>query len=194
MTSLLALMLIQSLYTSSPPNTEDWTVHSEEIIEIRFGGYGTTAYLGSITIYQNPDNENEFIKVVKRHTPIISVKHTIKDKQSIYVVRKYNESDESSALDKLRKEADSVVYVHWKQKKDSWTDEYIQDGITRSWILKQSGLWFRTSEKKVIRRSISEPVGEKGETELVGFQFRLGEFYQILRIDITDILGEEENE
>jgi len=190
MTSLLALMLVQLLHTASPPSTEDWTVYGEEVIEIRLGGHGTTAYLGLIIIYQNPDNENEFIKVVKRHTPIISVKHAIKDKRSRYVIRKYSESNESSALDKLRKEADDIVYVHWKQKKDSWTDEYIQDGIIESWMLKQSGLWVY-SKMRIVKRSISEPVGEKGETELVGFQFRLGEFYHILRIDIADILGEK---
>lgn len=190
MTSLLALILVQSLFTASPPSTENWTVYSEEVIEIRLGDYGTTAYLGLIIIYQNPDNENEFIKVVKRHTPIISVKHAIKDKRSRYVVRKYSENNESSALDKLRKEADDIVYVRWKQKKDSWTDEYIQDGIIESWMLKQSGLWVHASERRVARRSISEPVGKKGETELVGFQFRLGELYHILRIDTADILGE----
>ena len=191
MTSLLALMLVQSLFTASPPSTEDWTTFSEEIIEVRLGGYGTTAYLGLIITYQNPNNENEFIKVVKRHTPIISVKHSIKDKESRYVVRKYSESNESSALDELRKEADAVIYVQWKQKKDSWTDEYIQDGATKSWIYSQTGLWHGAFENKVVKRSISEPVGEKGETEIVGFQFRLGEFYQILRIDTADILGEE---
>lgn len=188
---ILTLTLLQAA-SGIMPIVDNWQVVEERAIEIRYGDYGTIAFLGTITEYVNPVNANEHVKVFKRHVSIVSVKRIIAAEINRSVIVSHGKKMEKDELEKTRERSDTIGYIRWQTVKDSWTGQYILNGPAESWLKAQDSSWTYSDREKISEEPVSEPGFRKMKILLVGIKYTLGGKYHVLRVDRIDLSNGEE--
>lgn len=178
------------------PDISGWTVVQTSFIEMRISDLAV-AYLGLDMEYQNPSNPTEYVRVVKRHVPLIFVKKEQQDKRLLrsVVTDFYTRKDEEDQLAKLANKSDPIFYIQWRIKQDLQTRNNIQDGDVNIWFLESSGNWFFYQNKVLSVQFLSESIGNgKQRNVFVGRKYQVSGLHHTLKInrsDLTQFLEED---
>ncbi|MDP3696693.1 MAG: hypothetical protein Q8R55_01520 [Candidatus Taylorbacteria bacterium] len=174
----------------SVPNVSGWTVLSTSRIELRVSD-DTVAYIGLEAEYSNPANPREFVRVIRRHIPLIISKRKQQNERllSEMVVVFYTQKEEQDRLKEVSDKSDPILYVQWRTKKNPRTGNDMQDGDANIWFLRSSGDWLLTHNERIEVEFLSENVGN-GEPHNVfsGMKYRVGNAYHIIRVDRNDLI------
>lgn len=182
---------------TKPPNLEGWKlVESRESnleAKVQAEGLVYTAYFGYIEDYQNPETPGEFIRVIKRYVPVISIVEDDQQKQTLQldVISNYSRKASRDALSKVRSKADAIGYTRWQVAKDQRTGEDIRTGAVESWLRIQNGDWLY--DIAIIEKELySEISPDTKKVTLVGIKFTLGSKYHIMKVDQADLMAKKE--
>ncbi len=149
------------------------------------------AYFGYFEDYQNPQNSNEFVRVIKRYIPVISVSKEVENQtMESSIVSNYDKKASHDLLEKVRKEADIIGYTRWQVAKDPRTGESVRSGKIESWLKVQNGDWVHDNQA-IVKELFSELSAGK-KVILVGIKFSLGNRYHIVKVDQTDLISKKE--
>lgn len=198
MAVLLAMEVVGS--GASPPDVKDFTPVLSKELEFQIDDY-KTALVGRVVVYQNPNNQNEFVRVYYRQVAIISERS--KEKNSMETNSrdtdlsnlKYHNREEAEVLGRVQKATDAFVYVQWRTVRDPRTGQDIQEGSFQVWLLNSSGIWaYRiqpTGAKSDLDSSpLSEPSKNNHKNRInVGIKFSLDDTVHIVRIDQDDLIA-----
>ncbi len=192
---LIALMaLLVSGSGISPPDVKDFTPVLSKELEFRINDY-QTAIVGRIVVYQNPNDQNEFVRVYYRQLAIVSER--AQERSSLEAGNrdadlsnlKYHSKEEAEALDRVHKSSDAFAYVKWRIVRDPRTGRDIRDSSFRSWLLEQNGNWTFSNSHNLATSPLSElSKGNPKKRIIVGIKFSLVGGTHIVRIDQDDIL------
>jgi len=191
------------------PDVSNWTVISVSQIEIRLSE-NAVAYFGFNIEYQNSTDQKEFVRVLRRHVPLIFFTNKQDDDRltSEMVITQYVRKEEKEYLRQLFDKSDPFIYFRWKTKEDSQTSRDILDSDIDVWFLRPNGKWLFSQNKQVAAQLLSEnlrntysrsltPSGRvvldndrtalsgssKPRNVFVGLKYQLGDIYHILKID-----------
>jgi len=192
---VFVFLLISSLargQTAPPtPDITGWKKTNFAVIDIS-SEKGPVFYLGHEAEYQNPNNPNEFVKVVSRFIAIASIPPKSSEKTPyIEIANSYLESVVNRTLDDLIKnESDPFLYVHWKTAIDKQTRQVVLDGPVESWLINSIGDWSYRVGTNVSIKNVSEPDKRKPEQFIpVGKEYVLSDAHHVLRADQDYLLG-----
>lgn len=194
-TDMLAVSQVESFPANcsvSAPDITGWETVRTSRIEFRLSDYAA-AYLGldiEYAEYRNPLNSREFIRVISRHTPLISVQNKLNERVILDAATTlYNQKEEQDRFNKLEKEIDSILFMRWGTKENPRTGKDMQDGDIDLWFLKSSGECLVAKNKKLGEQFLTENVGDgKPKNVFVGVKYRIGDVYHILKVNRGDIL------
>ncbi len=197
---VFALLLTASLASAQPigpPNLDGWKlVDAKETnldVKVQVAGLVFTAYVGFIENYQNPNDTAEFVTVIKRHVPVISIVEDDQQKPSLQaeVITNYSHKASNEALEKVKAKADAVAYTKWHIEKDLRTGQDVMTDSKESWLRVHNGDWVNGSG--VISKELySELFPGSTKATLVGVKLLLGNKYHILRADQADVVAKAE--
>jgi hypothetical protein len=173
----LAIPISGETNSDSPgiPCLDDWTVINRTIINVEASS-SVTVYLGFEIEYQNPNNPKEFVRVVRRIVPLVSVRYIKKTSDS------QKDLDVSSFF--VKKEEYDMV------EKDLRTGTYIQLGNSEIWILNSdSDCWYFSRNEKVSVKFLSAYIpGVKRNAAIIGREYSVDkDHYQILSIGPNEL-------
>ena len=188
-------LLIVFLIFQNPPNIENWEEITKTHYEVKNSlkveneTIISTSAIGLMRVLKNPE-ENEYVFVVSKYSPKTFLPQSTKNNQNsrdeIIISENYFQKTKLEKLKEVTENSDAILYVKWREDKDSRTGEKILVSSIENWLLKPNGEWiFEKSEKPILK---VELVSE--EQILVGFKFYLGEHYQILRFDQNQFSGD----
>ncbi|OGN00773.1 MAG: hypothetical protein A3G51_03530 [Candidatus Yanofskybacteria bacterium RIFCSPLOWO2_12_FULL_43_11b] len=190
---LLAVEVVGSPLANSPPDVKDFNVVLSKELEFRIDDC-KTGFVGRVIVYQNPDDQNEFVRAYYRQVAIVSeraCKNNTADADGSNVNLSnfnYHKKDETETLGRVQKATDAFAYVQWRTIRDSRTGQDIRDGYFRSWLLEQNGNWTFGYGYNLETSPFSEPSKEySGKRIVVGIKFSLAGAVHIVRIDQDDI-------
>ncbi|HXV26983.1 MAG TPA: hypothetical protein VD862_03115 [Candidatus Paceibacterota bacterium] len=189
---LMLALLTGSVGAADIPDTQDWRVTVTKQLEFRVDDY-CTAFVGTVTEYQNPDAPDEYVRTLARQVPVISCRSRNQGRSGIRTVSdlSWHRKDEQDALDRAHTGADAFAYIAWRTVRDGRSGEHILAEPLRVWLLDQSGVWVFRQGHRIASRPFSEPskADMAGRRELpapvlVGIEYSLnGEATHILRLD-----------
>jgi len=189
---LLLFLTIPSIVVADTPSLPDistWTVKSRASIEFRIAD-NLPAYIGFTVEYQNPNDPNDFVRVIKRSIPFISATGVSIDATSSQrvVVLNFLKRSEERLASQLYNESDVIAYTHWHVIRDPRTKEQVQSGPAENGLLDQNGNWVFSSGEKMSTEQLSEPdLRDTSKIVLVGLKLSVKEGYHMLRINQGDL-------
>ncbi len=191
---LLALMFIVTLQTtSSPPDIKNFKPVLSKELEFRIDDY-KTAFVGRVIVYQNPDDQNEFVRVYYRQVVVISERAQENSPAETggrdvdLSNLKYHSQQEGEVLGRVQQATDIFAYVRWCTVHDPRTGQDIRDGFFQSWLLEQNGNWTFSSAYNLVTSPFSEPSKvDAKKSIIVGIKFTLVGGVHIVRVDQDDI-------
>lgn len=179
---------------SSPPDVKNFTPVLSKELDFRIDDY-KKALVGRIVVYQNPNDQNEFVRVYYRQVAIVSER--AKEKNAIEAGSrddnlsslKYHSQEEAEVLDRVQKATDAFAYVQWRTVRDSRTGQDVKDGSFQVWLLEQNGNWTFTNGYDLNTSPFSEPSKNNPKKRInVGLRFYLAGGVHIVRVDQDDIV------
>lgn len=184
---------------AGPPDVKNFTPILSKELEFRIDDH-KKALVGQVFVYQNPKNQNEFVRVYYRQVAIISER--AKEKNAVEAGGrdmnlsnlKYHNKREAEALGRVQKATDAFAYIRWHIVRDLRTGQDIQAGPVQIWFLDSSGVWIYRTQPAGIKSALeSSPFSEPSKTHqgkriIVGIQFVLLDRVHIVRIDQDEIL------
>jgi len=193
---LLVILLIpwpcraQTASISPPPDLSGWREVSRSRIEVVISE-SLNIYMGFDIEYVNPVNPNEFIRVITKHRPsIIKGRNAPNDRLiSEVVLSRYAERDRAQMTEELFKEADPVICVKWRIKKDPRTGKEIQDGDIETWFRVNSGDWLFNKNQEIRVEFLTEHIdGKLNKNILLGRKYSFAGVYNIFKPSRSDIM------
>lgn len=196
--ALLAMEIIGS--GAGPPNIKGFTPVMSKELEFQIDDY-KTAFVGRVVDYQNPNDQNEFIRVYYRQVVIISERAQEKNstetgsRDTNLSNLKYHNKQEAETLGRTQQATDTFAYVQEQTVRDPRTGQNIRTGHRQIWLLDSSGVWAYfvqpANEKSALEPSpFSEPSKNNPKKRInVGIKFELVSCSHIIRIDQDDILA-----
>ncbi len=175
---------------SSVPDISKWNVINVSRIELAVSD-GVVAYVGLEIEYNNPADQKEFIRVIRRHIPLIIAKQKKQDEHlfSDMVVTFYTRKEQEDTLGSASGKSDPIVYVHWRIKKNIRNGKDEQDGTADVWMRSFDGNWSRFKNMSVDIEFLSENVGNgKPHNVFTGMKYKVGDVYNIIRINRDDLV------
>ncbi|SRR3989344_1560303 len=197
MKNLLAALLFAVCFfalaradTPDPPNVGDWEIKNTSHIDVRISEL-VVVYLGFQTLYENPENPNEFVLITKRFRPMVPAKTDPKDNRTFRdaVINSYTQKELKDVLCKRYDEADAIIYQRWHLSKDIKTGQFIRAGDVEIWFLDSGGNWNFVVNQKVSVSPVSElKSGDFKDGVLAGIKYSVGDSHQIIRAEHTSLV------
>lgn len=172
------------------PDISGWTVINVSRIELRISD-SSVAYIGLEVEYSNPANPREFIRVIRRHIPLILSKSKNQDGRllSEATIMLHNQKEEQDRLNEVTNNSDPIVYVQWRTKSNSHTGTDMQDGDINVWFLRPNESWLLATNKQVEVEFLTENISNgKPHNVFSGMKYQIGNVYHIIRIDRNDLV------
>lgn len=148
------------------------------------------AYMGLEIDYQNPSDRNEFLRVIKRHIPlIISKKKNPNEKKfGEMILTYYTEKEEEDRLKEVSDKSDPIAYVQWRTKQNPIHGRDEQDGPFRVCLMSFDGNFVSFDGQRLELEFLSENVTNGNQYNIFsGMEYRLGDIYHIHRINRDDL-------
>lgn len=183
------------------PDISKWIFVNSSPISLRITDRAVV-YLGIEKEYKNPNDTNEYIKVVGRHIslPILEKKtydqESLRESGSALIIQK----EEKDLLDKYSQETDPFIYLKWRIVKDSRTGLNILDpnSDVEIWFMPAEGpkfdgsLYFFKNEKIAVEFLTENIRNQESRNIFSGIESRIGDKYHIMRAgrnNIIELLG-----
>ncbi len=182
--------LAQAQPYPSVPDIRGWTVINISRIELRISD-NAVAYIGLEVEYSNPADPREFVRVIRRHIPLIISKQKQSNERllSEMVVVFYTQKEERDRLKEVSDKSDPILYVQWRTKENPRTGNDMQDGDVRVWFLSSNRGWTFVRNQEVETEFMTENVGNgKPHNVFSGMKYRVGGAYHIIRVDRNDLI------
>ena len=172
------------------PDVSGWNITNMSRVELRISDY-VSVYIGFETEYSNPGDPREFVRVVSRHISLPIIKHKphnqrlLSETSTALILQK----EEQDLLKERSKQADNILYVHWRTMKDIRTGLDMSEGDVTIWLMMPNGEWAFVQNEKVEVEFLTENIGNgKPHNVFSGRKYRVGNFYHIMRADRKDII------
>ncbi len=191
----LVTLLVMGISSSGggPPDVKNFTPVLSKELEFRIDDY-KIALVGKVIVYQNQNDENEFVRVYYRQVAIISERAQANNtagtdsRDTNLSNLKYHSQEETEALSRAQKAMDAFAYVQWRTVRDTRTGQEIRNGSFQSWLLEQNGNWTFTNGYNLDTSPFSElSKGDPKKRIIVGIKFTLVGAIHIVRVDQDDI-------
>lgn len=175
---------------SPPPDITGWKVVNISRVILQISDT-PIAYVGLEIEYSNPTNPKEFIRVIRRHIPLILSKSKNQNGRllSEAAITLYNQKEEQDRLNEVTNKSDPIVYVRWRTKNNPRTGTDMQDGDFDVWFLSPKGDWTFIKNQKVETEFMTENVGNGEPHNIFSLmKYQVGNIYHIIRVDRNDLL------
>lgn len=150
----------------------------------------TVAYLGLEVTYSNPIDSREFVRVTRRHIPIIISKQSEPNARllSEMVTVLYTQKEEQDRLLEVSRKSDPIIYTRWRTKENPHTGHDMLDGDFDVWFLSPKGDWMFVKNQEIKIEFMTENVGNgKPHNVFSGMKYQIGNIYHIIRVDRNDL-------
>ncbi|MDO8496225.1 MAG: hypothetical protein Q7S43_02110 [bacterium] len=181
---------VVSISNPPVPDITDWKVVNMSRTALNVSDV-TVAYLGLEIEYSNPSNPREFVRIIKRHIPLIVSKQNKPDIRLLAEMASvfYTKKEEQDRLLEISKKSDPIIYTRWRTKDNAHTGHDTLDGDFDVWLLSSKGDWTFAKNQEIKIEFMTENVGNgKPHNVFSGMKYQVGDVYHIIRIDRNDLL------
>jgi hypothetical protein len=198
--NLIAILALSSALSGSEPQLPDvsaWTEVSPRGIDFRVDDY-RPCFVGTVTVYQNPLDPQEYVRVWRRHVALVSERPRERSDSGgqgstwnrTQSDQKHHEKELQDKLKRARDASDAFGYARWRLAKDVRTGQEYQVGPMESWLLSPSGLWTYVYGGEIKSSPYSESLRANDKKNVVvGTKYWLGDTVHILRVRENDLIA-----
>ena len=197
--------------SSDPPRLDTWLYQERQdlTVHVEFGGKKRTVYLGTLEFYFNPYNPKDRVTVIKKIIPIIEpyITEQTGDKPdfNVEVINNYTRKAYQDALIKQYSDAKAIVYLRYSVVYDLRNEQEVAS-LVELWLSKRGGWVYEECKSpdkceliriEFVSESVKDKIDKNGELDnedfiLVGIQYSLNGYSQLLKFDQDELVSEEE--
>lgn len=196
---IFAFPLLARANSPPSPDIQGWILRDIDFIDLKSSDR-EGIYLGVSVIYENPDNKNEFVLVMKRFISFVSLRgQTLSRGGNPEIADSYREVENKRVLEEAQNEAEPFAYLRWHLSTDPRTGlDFLEDPLgdpIESWLLGSGGEWIYSFTDLILPVLLSEPAADNSEKLiLVGKVFYLNGWYHVIKIDQDFLLSSGKKE
>lgn len=184
-------VLVQSDSEVPPiPDIGGWKVVNTSRIALIISD-ATSAYIGFETEYNNPNDTDESVKIIRRHIPLVISKNKKINGRLLREVMAmlYIKEEEDDRLRKVSSESDPILYIRWRTAKNPLTGRQDKlDGDVSVWFMPADGKWIFVKNEPINTEFMTENINsnkpdKKPYNIFSGMKYQVGDAYHIIRLD-----------
>lgn len=172
------------------PDIEGWRVVTTSRIKLLVSD-DIVVYLGLEVEYNDPNDPDNHVKVIRRHIPLAISRNKKTDSRLLReaAVGLYLQKEENERLKEVTAESDDISYAQWRTMKNPITGLQDKlDGDVNIWFLPANGKWIFVKNESIGREFMTENINsdrpdKKPYNVFSAMGYRVGDAYHIIRVD-----------